>query len=238
MEKTELTPELIFEEISTKSETPTTSICTLHNPCHPNPKCTSIQQTMVLNFDRIESNWHQKKKEPNTDSVDALTYTSNKLCMVELKGWKSFLEHQNISHKEKATGHEKEILNKRIDKQNQKYKLQDKLLESISLCEEIIGIKDIKQLVSILYILVTDINPYQNAISSLTQQLNMLANTATDWETVCASKMSQHFTNETKTIKGIKTALIYCKEFDKFIKTIDSKGNTQSKEEELQEISQ
>ena len=139
MEKTELTPELIFEEIATKSETPTTSICTLHNPCHPNPKCISIQQTMVLNFDRIESNWHQKKKEPNTDSVDALTYTSNKLCMVELKGWKSFLEHQNISHKEKATGHEKEILNKRIDKQNQKYKLQDKLLESISLCEEIIG---------------------------------------------------------------------------------------------------
>ena len=126
-------------------------------------------------------------------------------------------------------------MNKRIDKQNQKYKLQDKLLESISLCEEIIGIKDIKQLVSILYILVTDINPYQNAISSLTQQLNMLANTATDWETVCASKMSQHFTNETK---GIKTAFIYCKEFDKFIKTIDSKGNTQSKEEELQEISQ
>ena len=42
MEKTELTPELIFEEIATKSETPTTSICTLHNPCHPNPKCTSI----------------------------------------------------------------------------------------------------------------------------------------------------------------------------------------------------
>ena len=103
---------------------------------------------------------------------------------------------------------------------------------------EIIGIKDIKQLVSILYILVTDINPYQNAISSLTQQLNMLANTATDWETVCASKMSQHFTNETKTIKGIKTAFIYCKEFDKFIQTIDSKGNTQSKDKELQEISQ
>lgn len=90
MEKTELTPELIFEEIATKSETPTTSICTLHNPCHPNPKCTSIQQTMVLNFDRIESNWHQKKKEPNTDSVDALTYTSNKLCMVELKDGKVF----------------------------------------------------------------------------------------------------------------------------------------------------
>ena len=31
MEKTELTPELIFEEIATKSETPTTSIVTIQN---------------------------------------------------------------------------------------------------------------------------------------------------------------------------------------------------------------
>ena len=50
MEKTELTPELIFEEIATKSETPTTSICTLHNPCHPNPKCTSIQPNNGFEF--------------------------------------------------------------------------------------------------------------------------------------------------------------------------------------------
>lgn len=220
MEKTVLTPELIFKEIAAIAEASPTTICALHQPCLPSPQCTSTQITKVLDFDRIESSWHQKKKAPNTDSVDALTYTSCKLCMVELKGWKNFLEHQPIAQKDKINDQEKEILQKRIEKQNHKYKLQDKLLESISLCEEIIGIEDIKQTVSIVYILVTDIDPHQNALSSLTQQLNILANTATDWETVCANKMAQHFTDETKAIKDIKTAFIYCREFDKFITAI------------------
>lgn len=217
MEETLLTPELIVEKIATTSGMPTVSICALHEPCYPNPNCTATQQKGVLNFDKIEENWHQKKKEQNTDSVDALTYTPHKLCMVELKGWKKFLEYQEITQKENTTERDKNILNNRIDKQNRRYKLQDKLLESIRICEEITGVENIKKSIPIVYILVTDVNPYKNAAVVLAQQLNMLANTATDWETVCTTKMEEHFNAETKEIKDIKTAFIFCKEFDKFI---------------------
>ena len=65
MEKTELTPELIFEEIATKSETPTTSICTFTQSLATQIRnAPPYNKQMVLNFDRIESNWHQKRKNP------------------------------------------------------------------------------------------------------------------------------------------------------------------------------
>lgn len=217
MEEIQPTPELIFRKIAAEFKMSPVSICTLHNPCYPIPNCTSVQQKGVLDFDEIERQWHQKTKKESTDSVDALTYTPSKLCMVELKGWKKFLEYQEIVQKENTTERDKNILNKRIDKQNQKYKLQDKLLESICICEEITGIENMKKLTSIVYILVTDVNPYKNAAVALMQQLNMLANTATDWETVCTTKMAQHFKTETEEIKDIKTAFVFCNEFDKFL---------------------
>lgn len=213
----QLNPEVIYRIIATKLEIPATSICILHAPCNPTPSCNLIQTKEVLNFDLVETKWHQKSNSQTTDSVDALTYTPRKLCLVELKGWKKFLEYQEIAQKNEVTEWQKNVLNKRIDKQNRKYKLQDKLLESIHICEEITRIENIKKLISIVYILVTDVDPYKNAAVVLTQQLNMLANTATDWETVCTSKMKQHLKTETEEIKDIKTAFIFCKDFDKFI---------------------
>lgn len=90
-------------------------------------------------------------------------------------------------------------------------------MESIFICEQIMGKENLKARIPIVYILTTDIDTQKNAALVLTQQLNMLANTATKWETVCADKMRTHFQAETRDIKDIKTAFVFCKELDAFI---------------------
>lgn len=212
------TPEQIYLAVKEKTNSLPTTICQLHKPCTKKTGCLSPQQKEVIDFDRVELVWHQATCRQTTDSVDALTYTKHCLCMVELKGWKRFLEYQEIARKNNITTRDEEVLTKRIEKQSKKYKLQDKLLESIHICEEITGIKNLTQSLPVAYILVTDIDPNKNAVNVFAQQLNVLAHTSTDWETVCAEKMRSRFDEETKLIKEIRTIFIYCREFDETVK--------------------
>lgn len=215
-----VSPQQIVEKVVKETGSKPVTICSLHKPCTPKAACISIQQSEVFDFDAIERCWHRKMKCQSTSSVDAMTCTSSKLCMIELKGWKEFLSHQEIAGKEQITERENEVLSRRIGKQVKRYRLQNKLLDSLTICEEITGIEDLKSLLPTVYILVTDIDPDKDAASWFAQQLNVLANTATDWETVCATRTKEHFMEEMKSIKEISTAFILCKKFDFLLRTL------------------
>ncbi|MBQ3190620.1 MAG: hypothetical protein IJB61_05205 [Bacteroides sp] len=222
-----MTPEIVYDTI-TKNETISSQgaivlkmICSYFDLCNKGFKCQDMPKSKMLDFDLIEKVWHSFKGEPSTASTDGLAYTSQYLCFIEAKGWKKFLEHQNELKKVSITNQEKERVVKRIEKQAQKYQFQKKLLDSISICEEIVGENSILGQVPILYILVTDAcltsekNAQQDSITYLFQQLDYLANTSTtDWEIICAENMRERFNKSIKNIGYILPRFIQCKQLD------------------------
>lgn len=202
----------IFDCILKYADNGTVSLCSLHAPCEGN-FCGTPQKTQVIEFDNVKRKWDDSLKQPHHSSVDALTY-NNKLCFVEIKGWTKFLEKQKILKKKNLTEKDEDILRDKIDRQSASYDYQKKFLDSIILCENISGQNDISKNIPILFILVTDINPVTNPIELFSEQLNMLANTSTNWNKICYDSMYKHLKNQLGTNNIF---FINCKEFDDFI---------------------
>ena len=203
----------VFDCILKYSDNGTVSLCLLHKPCIGN-FCGKPQQTQVIDFDSVKEKWDKAHKISSHSSVDALTY-NNKLCFVEIKGWKKFLENQKLLKKNSLTEKDEDILRDKIDRQSASYDYQKKLLDSIILCENISGQNNISKDVPILFILVTDINPRINPIESFAEQLFMLASTSTSWEKICSETMYNHLKSQLGTDN---TFFIQCNKFDDFIK--------------------
>lgn len=176
------------------------SICRLHRPCSTTAICGQSSKVPVIDFDRVESIFHSKQKRPSTASVDAITYKQDLILFIEIKGWKEFINHNP------------KISNMKIKGQVKKYDLRKKLLDSISICCELAHDPDFLADKPSIYVIVTDINPNQNALGALAMSLNVLANTSSQWELVC-----MQLTNES--IAGItemKTHYLYCEDFDNY----------------------
>lgn len=224
-----MTPQNIYdaivnhEAISFKGAVALKMVCSFFDPCYKGFQCATFPKSKMIDFDLIEKNWHKWKGEPSQSSTDGLTYTAQYLCFIEAKGWKKFLEYQSELQKEIVSEKESERVQKRIAKQVQRYQFQKKLLDSISVCEEIVGKGAIMGNVPILYILVTDTNlvaagsSQQDAAFYISQQLNFLANTSTKWKMVCTDKMRERFKEDTSGIKGIAPRFIQCKQLDGFL---------------------
>lgn len=192
-------------------------ICSFFVPCHKGFLCNRFPKSKMLDFDLIEKTWHMLTGKPSSSSTDGLTYTSKHLCFIEAKGWKKFLEYQPELQKESTTEPEESRIYQRIKKQNRKYHFQKKLLESISICEEIIGENVIVGRIPVLYILVTDVNPLQDSASLIFQQLNYLANSSSKWETLCVGEMRKRFEEEIGETRGIEARFIQCKQLDSYL---------------------
>lgn len=193
----ELTPEYICKSIIKQGKDYVMTLCNLHKPCNPIRGCSKEQKHPVIDFDKVEVDWHKRKGVPSTSSVDALAYNSQYLYFIEIKGWKQFLLKKKLSWD-------------KIQKQVGKYDLQGKLINSIFLCEEIVQTKKLLDHVPIVYVLVTDIDTHENGLQSLSQQLNWLAQTSSSWETVCNELLGQKL----HAVENIKTKYISCKLFD------------------------
>ena len=222
-----MTPKIVYdtilkhEAISLQGAIVVKMICSYFDLCNKGFKCQDFPKSRMLDFDLIEKVWHSSKGKPSTSSTDGLAYTSRYLCFIEAKGWKKFLEQQNELKKATLTNQEKERVERRIEKQVQKYQFQKKVLDSISICEEIVGESSIIGQVPILYILVTDAtlssekNAQQDSITYLFQQLDYLANASTtNWEIVCASSMRDRFNESIKNVGHILPRFIQCKQLD------------------------
>lgn len=180
------------------------SLCALHHPCSLVRSCISGGSKVVFDFDQVTKDYRQHKKMPSCASVDALTENKDTICFVEMKGWKDFLDHTaNISEY-------------KIQKQAAKYNLAYKLSCSIEtciglLCDEA-GARAESDFLSTskCYIVVTDINIQQDPLISLASNLNLLAETASDWETICW----KHLKEKVEQVKGMKTLFVSCRDFD------------------------
>ncbi len=259
-----MTPAELYNSIKQQMTMADTSICQLHKPCTATPACVQPQNHPMLDFDEVEKRWHQQKGMKSTASVDALSHTERTLCMIEIKGWKMFLKHQPIAQQSASTPQQVNQLTQKIEKQTNSYQLQDKLLKSIEVCEEMsqnnnlplympvayIQVNQLTQKIEkqtnsyqlqdkllksievceemsqnnnlplympVAYILVTDIDPTINAAAVFTQQLNMLASTSSNWETVCAQHLSKRFQQQTAGMNNIRSYFIYCKQLDNLL---------------------
>lgn len=212
-----MTPAELYNSIKQQMTMADTSICQLHKPCTATPACVQPQNHPMLDFDEVEKRWHQQKGMKSTASVDALSHTGRTLCMIEIKGWKMFLKHQPIAQQSASTPQQVNQLTQKIEKQTNSYQLQDKLLKSIEVCEEMSQNNNLPLYMPVAYILVTDIDPTINAAAVFTQQLNMLASTSSNWETVCAQHLSKRFQQQTAGMNNIRSYFIYCKQLDNLL---------------------
>ena len=212
-----MTPAELYNSIKQQMTMADTSICQLHKPCTVTPACVQPQNHPMLDFDEVEKRWHQQKGMKSTASVDALSHTERTLCMIEIKGWKMFLKHQSIAQQSVSTPQQVNQLTQKIEKQTNSYQLQDKLLKSIEVCEEMSQNNNLPLYMPVAYILVTDIDPTINAAAVFTQQLNMLASTSSNWETVCAQHLSKRFQQQTAGMNNIRSYFIYCKQLDNLL---------------------
>ena len=224
-----MTPEQIYiaittnEAITSRRAIVEKMICSCFDSCFKAFLCETYPKSKMLDFDLVEKTWHILKGEPSSSSTDGLTYTPQHLCFIEAKGWKKFLEHQPELQKESINDQEGSRVYYRIKKQTQKYHFQKKLLESISICEEIVGNNSIINCVPIRYLLVTDINitpnndSQQDFASHIFQQLNFLATTSTKWETICVNEMKDKFKRDIDGIKGIEARFIQCNQLDEYL---------------------
>lgn len=179
------------------------TICRLHKPCS-GISCIygNTQSSEVLDFDEIERLYHTGNAS-SASSVDCVTVDKNNtiFCFVEIKGWRMFLSNpgkiQNVTEKDIAA-------------QTARYKLKEKLDSSMRLCTEISKDSRCFENMTVVYILVTDIEVSKSPLLSLSHNLTALSLTSTRWNDICNRYMLQKMDS----IKDIKKRYICCKDFD------------------------
>lgn len=199
-----MTSKELYDLILSQKLSTETCICRLHHPCSATALCGLESKTPVIDFDQVEKVLHSQQKLPSSASVDALTYKQNNLLFIEIKGWKEFFDHNM------------RITNAKIQKQVNKFDLKKKLLDSISICCDLSNDPNFLIHKPSVYVIVTDINPVQNALASLTMSLNVLANTTSQWDVVCTQLMK----NKIQGISEMKTYYLCCKDFDNYYRNL------------------
>ncbi len=187
-----------------------TSICRLHKPCRIKGECVTEQQTLLLDFEAVKDRWCKRRKKKSCSSVDAIVAKDMKLCFLEIKGWKMFIKKRLdllLSENDKEPF---------IDNQLQSYDFQDKLYDSIGICEDELGIDDLSSKCDIVYLLITDVDVFADPLLELDTTLLMLANTSTLWETVCARKMRTAFLASAQLNDRIHYYFESCRKLDEF----------------------
>ena len=81
----------------------------------------------IIDFDEVKTEYQRGKSGNPKSSVDGFTYKNQLCCFVELKGWADFLAfHTNL-----------DTLQTEIKEQADKYNLNKKLMDSMSICREV-----------------------------------------------------------------------------------------------------
>lgn len=181
-------------------------LCDLHKPCkkQDSRRCTSVLAYRIIDFDEVKTEVHRGKSGSPKSSVDGFTYKNQLYCFVELKGWADFLTY----HTNPMT------LETDIKEQAGKYDLNKKLIESLSICEEVSGNAEIFKDANIAFILVTDIDVDEDGTMEFFSDLMELAETSSDWEVVCNRELKDKLLSLPS---NISTYYIKCQKFDEMI---------------------
>ena len=181
-------------------------LCDLHKPCNKSNgrRCKSVMTNSIIDFDEVKTEYQRGKSGDPKSSVDGFTYKNQLCCFVELKGWTDFLTfHTNP-----------DMLQMEIENQANKYDLNEKLMDSMSICREVSENADIFKDVSIAFILVTDIDVDKDGTMELYSDLMGLAETSSDWQVICNRELKDKLLSLPS---DISTYYIKCQNFDETI---------------------
>ena len=106
------------------------------------------------------------------------------------------------------------MLQMEIENQANKYDLNKKLMDSMSICREVSENADIFKDVSIAFILVTDIDVDKDGTMELYSDLMGLAETSSDWQVICNRELKDKLLSLPS---DISTYYIKCQNFDETI---------------------
>ena len=197
-------PTDLYSKFLSDYKLPEQILCDLHKPCNhaTGHRCTTVLTHKVINFDDVKTEYQRGKKGPQKASVDGFTYKDKLFCFVELKGWADFLTfHTNP-----------DTLKTEIKEQADKYDLNKKLTDSMLICKDISSNPELFKDHSIAFILVTDIDIVEDGTMELYSDLMSLAETSTNWKTICNQELKGKLSTLPLTIR---TFYIKCQEFDK-----------------------
>ena len=196
-------PTDLYSKFLSDYKLPEQILCDLHKPCNytTGHRCATILTHKVINFDDVKTEYQRGKKEPQKASVDGFTYKNKLFCFVEVKGWADFLTfHTNP-----------DTLKTDIKEQADKYDLNKKLTDSMLICKDIASNPKLFKDNSIAFILVTDIDVAEDGTMELYSDLMSLAETSTNWETICNQELKG---NMSSLPTNINTYYIKCQMFD------------------------
>lgn len=203
-----MTPDEICRTICEYIKGGRTVICNLHSACSPSKgkfyMCeTAKSKTPVIDFDSVKIKADKEKGIESRKSVDALfcSASGKYICFIELKSWVLFLVHGGKESN--------------VRKQAEKYEsdLPEKLKDSIEICKEISGNVDILEGCVIVFILVTDITPERDGLSSFYSSMSALAGYSSDLKKLC-NRLSSGIMDR---ITSVETRYWYCRDFDREI---------------------
>lgn len=200
-----MTPQQLYDTFREQyGEYVVPAICGVDKACRLNKRCSVVQSYPVIDFDGVKD-CYCRGYCPTPASVDAVCVGGKRkyFCFVELKGWKSYLEHIDK---------QKRSVNETINK----YNLSGKLFASKKLCEEITGLTDLFDNLPLVFILVTDIDINVSPMASFTNMLQSLAQTSTSKHYECVNGSKKMLKSEIK----IQHDYVYCKDFDKHIASL------------------
>lgn len=182
-----------------------TIICNLHSACNPSKghkyMCSIAgSKHPVIDFDAVKIKNDIEAGIESRKSVDALALSESKgvFCFIELKSWDLLLKNKGTE--------------KKVRRQAGKYSsdLPQKLSESISICQGIVGDVNAFDGCRMIYILVTDISVDQDGIGAIYSDLTALAGTSSNLNKLC----NQLSWDIMRTIPNIETRYWECRKFD------------------------
>lgn len=200
------TPAEFYEKLISDFHLSEHILCDLHKPCNKTGghRCTSVLTSRMIDFDKVKTEVHRGKEGSPKSSVDGFTYKNQLYCFVELKGWTDFL----IFHTNPTT------LEAEIKEQAEQYDLNKKLIESMSICEDVSENTEIFKDASIAFILVTDIDVEEDGVMEFYSDMMGLAETSSDWKVVCNRELKDKLLSLPS---NINTYYIKCQKFDETI---------------------
>ena len=199
-------PAELYAKLISDFDLPEHILCDLHKPCNKSNghRCRSVMAYPIIDFDEVKTEYQRGKSGNPKSSVDGFTYKNQLCCFVELKGWADFLAfHTNL-----------DTMQEEIEAQADKYDLNKKLMDSLSICREVAENADIFKDASIVFILVTDIDVDEDGTMEFFSDLMELAETSSDWKVVCNRELKDRLSSLPS---NISTYYIKCQKFDEVI---------------------
>ena len=200
------TPAELYAKLISDFDLPEHILCDLHKPCNKSNghRCRSVMAYPIIDFDEVKTKYQRGKSGNPKSSVDGFTYKNQLYCFAELKGWADFLAfHTNP-----------DTMQEEIEAQADKYDLNKKLMDSLSICRDVAENADIFKDASIVFILVTDIDVDEDGTMEFFSDLMELAETSSDWKVVCNRELKDRLSSLPS---NISTYYIKCQKFDEVI---------------------